>query len=190
MRGLAIDPGSTESAVVVYEGDERTALTGPGRVLKHETLSNQGLLEILRDDLSSLVYGLDWYACEWMEPRGMPTSAQEFETLFWIGRFAEALENRPNHNPDGRPAKLERVTRRKVKQHLGVGGRGAVGEKLPSYDARIRSVLIDRWGGIGGKEAAMGRKASPGPLYGISGDQWAALALAVTVADNRSPEEW
>jgi hypothetical protein len=29
---------------------------------------------------------------------------------------------------------------------------------------------------------AIGRKASPGPLYGISRDVWSALAIAVTYA--------
>jgi hypothetical protein len=31
-----------------------------------------------------------------------------------------------------------------------------------------------------GGSAAVGRKASPGPLYGISRDVWSALAIAVT----------
>jgi hypothetical protein len=44
-------------------------------------------------------------------------------------------------------------------------------------DANIRQALIDRFGG---KDAAVGRKAAPGPLYGISRDVWSALAIAVT----------
>jgi hypothetical protein len=44
-------------------------------------------------------------------------------------------------------------------------------------DANIRQALIDRFGG---KDAAIGRKAAPGPLYGISRDVWSALAIAVT----------
>ena len=43
-------------------------------------------------------------------------------------------------------------------------------------DANIRQALIDRFGG----SAAIGRKAAPGPLYGISRDVWSALAIAVT----------
>lgn len=37
--------------------------------------------------------------------------------------------------------------------------------------------LIDRFGG---KDAAIGRKATPGPLYGITKDLWSALAIAIT----------
>jgi hypothetical protein len=43
-------------------------------------------------------------------------------------------------------------------------------------DANIRQALIDRFGG----PAAVGRKAAPGPLYGIARDVWSALAIAVT----------
>ncbi|HET6477318.1 MAG TPA: hypothetical protein VFH93_14740 [Thermoleophilia bacterium] len=43
-------------------------------------------------------------------------------------------------------------------------------------DANIRQALLDRFGG----PAAVGRKAAPGPLYGIARDVWSALAIAVT----------
>ena len=47
-------------------------------------------------------------------------------------------------------------------------------------DSNIRQALIDRWGG---DQVAIGRKKAPGPLYGFSGDMWAALAVAVTAAE-------
>jgi len=50
-------------------------------------------------------------------------------------------------------------------------------------------LLIDRYGGVGGKRAAIGLKASPGPLHGVSKDVWAALAVAVTYADQRAAGE-
>jgi len=48
-------------------------------------------------------------------------------------------------------------------------------------DANIRQALIDRYGP--GKALAVGLKATPGPLYGLTGDCWSALAVAVTAAD-------
>ncbi len=44
-------------------------------------------------------------------------------------------------------------------------------------DANVRAALMDLYGGS--REAAVGRKASPGPLYGLVADEWAALALGL-----------
>ncbi|MGH7470493.1 MAG: hypothetical protein ACRENP_21315 [Longimicrobiales bacterium] len=43
-------------------------------------------------------------------------------------------------------------------------------------DQNIRQALIDLLG-------APGTKKNPGPTYGISGDAWSALAIAVTARD-------
>jgi hypothetical protein len=44
-------------------------------------------------------------------------------------------------------------------------------------------VSPSRFGDTGGRRAAVGLKASPGPLYGVSRDVWQALALGVAYAD-------
>jgi hypothetical protein len=93
---------------------------------------------------------------------GMPLGSETLETVYWSGRFAEAC----------RPVPVHRLTRLAIKSHLCHSGK--------ANDATIRQALIDRFGG---KERAIGRKASPGPLYGIHADLWAALAVAVTWAD-------
>ncbi len=95
---------------------------------------------------------------EKVESYGMAVGAEVFETVFWSGRFAEAA----------RPLPVHRIGRKAVKLHLC----GTTQAK----DANIRAALIDRFGG---KDAI--RKG--GPLYGIHGDEWAALAVAVTWAD-------
>jgi hypothetical protein len=48
---------------------------------------------------------------------------------------------------------------------------------MKAKDANIRQALIDIYGG---NDKAIGNKKTPGPLYGIKGDLWAALAVAVT----------
>jgi hypothetical protein len=93
---------------------------------------------------------------------GMPVGAEVFETVFWSGRFAEAFGAEYVH----------RVPRLTVKMHLCHNSR--------AKDGNIRQALLDRFGG---KDKALGKKASPGPLYGVSGDVWAALALAVAWSD-------
>jgi hypothetical protein len=61
--------------------------------------------------------------------------------------------------------------------------------KKPAHDSRakdgnIGQALVDRFGG---KAAAIGKKAAPGPLYTVSGDPCAVLALAVTWFDQNAP---
>jgi hypothetical protein len=97
----------------------------------------------------------------------MAVGAEVFETCVWAGRFIERWYRNPR-----RPTHL-RVYRRDVKLHL-CGS-------MRAKDANVRQALIDRYGP--GKEKAIGRKAAPGPLYGISGDCWAALGVAVTAAE-------
>lgn len=152
---LAIDPGSELSAFLV--------LSRAGMPLSFGKVPNEELRVFLRHDDSAPVVVL-----EFMSPRGMPTSRQEMETLYWAGRFAEAAW----------PTPVERITRDDVKYHL-------CGRRARVNDVHVRAALIDRFGGIRGKEAAIGRKAAPGPLYGIAADAWAALGLAVTYLDRQ-----
>ncbi len=110
-------------------------------------------------DMRSQRFGFARLAIEMTESRGMPVGKSVHETTFWIGRFVEAW----------RSEKWSRLYRREVKMHL-CGS-------MRAKDSNIRQVLIDRWGG---KEKAIGKKKTPGPLYGIKADVWQALALAVT----------
>lgn len=155
MKLLAIDPGPNESAYVVYDAIRRH----PGPWAK---LSNHAMLGVLDDaEPTSL-------AIEMVQSFGMAVGAETFETVFWVGRFAERwLDYKPWDRDEA-----VRVYRRDVKMHLCGSAR--------AKDANVRQALIDRYGG---KESAIGRKKTPGPLYGIAGDCWSALAVAVTVAE-------
>ena len=156
---LAIDPGSELSAWVVYD-------VASGVLRSHAKEPNEQLLTRLRE--AGHQEHVDRVVIEWTAPRGMPASAQLFETLWWAGRFAEAA----------RPLSVDRIPRLEVKQHI-CGRTNAT-------DTNIRHALIDRYGGVGGKAVAIGLKASPGPLYGVSKDVWAALAVACTWADREA----
>ncbi len=99
-------------------------------------------------------------AIEMIASYGMSVGKEVFETCVWIGRFLQAW---------GGPTQL--VYRRDVKLHLCGSAR--------AKDGNIRQALLDKFGGAG----ACGTKKARGPLYGISGDKWAALAIAVTWAE-------
>lgn len=162
-RILAIDPGSEQSAWVLYDA----SLARPIRFAKVPNADVVGWLRWELPDDAEL--HPDVLVIEWMTPRGMPTSAQEFETLWWAGRFAEAA----------RPIPVERLARDDVKYQL-------CGRRAKVNDVNVRAALIDRFGGVGGKHAAVGRKASPGPLFGISADVWQALGVAVAWDEKRN----
>ena len=100
----------------------------------------------------------DVVVIEKVESYGMAVGAEVFDTVLWAGRFAEAAHR----------AQVVLLPRRAVKLALCGDSR--------AKDANIRQALLDRFGG----SAAVGRRAAPGPLYGISRDVWSALAIAVT----------
>lgn len=167
MTLLAIDPGSEHSALVLYDPAE-------GRVLDAKKLDNLKALHDVRH-LHSLAETL---AIELTKPfairmakGGSMFPLELLWTTLWVGRFAEAWEQ-----ASGRAARL--VDRRDVKLHL--LGRANGG------DPDVRAALIDRFGGT--REKAIGKKAAPGPLYGVSGDMWAALGVAVVFADKAARE--
>lgn len=152
---LSIDPGNSESAFATYD-------TEHGKPLSWQKIPNTELLYCVENSDSS-ARRIDHLAIEMVACYGMAVGAEVFDTCVWIGRFIQAW---------GGPFNF--IYRKDVKLHL-CGN-------LRAKDANIRQALIDRFGP--GKELAIGRKASPGPLYGMSGDCWSALAVAVTHADS------
>lgn len=154
---LALDPGPERSALVVMDGMTvfRAMLEPNAYVL--------GVLRAWAGEGGALVV-------EQIESFGMAVGREVFETCVWSGRFIEAWAT--GEHAQARP--WARLTRREIKLHLC----GTVKAKDPN----VRQALIDRYGG---KDAAIGRKAQPGPLHGIRADMWAALACGVTYQDQQ-----
>lgn len=148
---LAIDPGTTESGVCVYED---------GRVLQSGVYSNLGTLAYLRQQgCHPLAAAGVTVAIEMVASYGMAVGREVFETCVWIGRFVQAW-----HAPES----VRLVYRKDVKLHLCGSPR--------AKDANIRQALIDKLG-------PQGTKKQPGPTHGVRSHAWAALAVAVTVAE-------
>jgi hypothetical protein len=153
---LAIDPGPEQSAFVLYN------------VLSYRPhawakIPNDELLTLLDDTLAESL------AIEMIASYGMPVGAEVFETCVWIGRFTERWRT----SGIRRCTEVRRVTRIQVKSHLC--------HSAKANDSNVRAALIDRYGP--GKEKAIGLKAGPGPLYGLTGDCWAALGVAITATE-------
>uniref|UniRef100_A0A6M3LMW5 Uncharacterized protein n=1 Tax=viral metagenome TaxID=1070528 RepID=A0A6M3LMW5_9ZZZZ len=148
---LAIDPGTVQSAWLVWTGSS---------VANHAIEPNVELIARLRQRRGAIGWA-DCAVIEQIASYGMPVGAEVFETVRWSGRFEEALY----------PVPVHQLPRRAVKLHLCGSAR--------AKDANVRQALLDKFGG----RAAIGRKAAPGPLYGIKSDLWAAFGVAVTFAE-------
>lgn len=151
MAVLAIDPGYEQSAYVLFDGT---------RIVEHAIEPNTTLLARLSSDAwrGGQIHAV---VLEQIESFGMAVGREVFETVFWTGRFYECALRRT--------AAIERMPRKAVKLHLCQSAR--------AQDSNIRTALIDRFGGT---ERAIGRKKTPGPLFGIKSHEWAALAIAAT----------
>lgn len=91
---LAIDPGTTQSGWVLFDGR---------RVYKSGTDSNATVLRMIATSEA------DELAVERFEARGMPMGEDSIETVIWTGRFVQAWRS---------PESVRLVKRREVKSHL------------------------------------------------------------------------
>ena len=152
---LAIDPGPLESAYVVWDGE---------RIREKGKLQNDEMREWLLAYLQLRIRVTGIPPLLWIEmiaSYGMPVGAEVFETCVWIGRFMEGWWNYGG-------GLTYRLKRKEIVMHLCGSAR--------AKDANVRQALLDRVG-------PQGTKKEPGPTYGVSGDIWAALAVAVTAWD-------
>ena len=170
MRILGIDPGTKDSAVILYDSEF-------GKVQDPAILPNGDICQWMVEERPHP--NIDCLAIEQVACYGMAIGKETMETLCWIGRFVQAWA-----------AEYCRIPR---KTRWGPGGDTwgeegvwdgvcmALCKNNRARDKNIRQALIDRFGP--GKAAAIGTKKSPGPLYGLKSHLWPALAVAVVAAD-------
>jgi hypothetical protein len=157
---LAIDPGNEYSAYVEYN-------TETCKLVRFGKIENDDLANMLS---SNEFFGCSHLAIEMVACYGMPVGKTIFDTCVWIGRFIECWTEGSNNK------KHIRVYRKETKMHLC--------QTMRAKDSNIRQAIIDRYPATGGgKKPQIGTKAQPGPLYGVSKDVWAALAVAITFAE-------
>lgn len=157
MKYIGIDPGPDASALVAFDGE---------KVCEHYIRGNLEIMRAFRQEFSG---GIAAICFEQIESYGMAVGSSIHETTFWTGRmFQVAVECFGI-------GRVDRMPRKRVKHHLC--------HSIKAKDANVRQALIDRFGG----DRAQGRKAEPGPLYGIRSHEWAALAVAVTKFDEMQP---
>ena len=143
-----------KTIIGIDPGNKETAIVmiSGGKILDHFYMPNDEALHQLK--IMQLVNDSDIY-CEMIASYGMPVGKSIFDTCLFIGRIIEAL-------PD---TKL--ITRNVVKN--------CICHSSKAKDANIRQALIDIYG-------EQGTKKNQGGTFGISGDKWAALAVATAGA--------
>lgn len=147
---LAIDPGNMKSAYV--------EMSSSGKMTSFGILENAQMLLYIDGMWSDSTLAIEMIASY-----GMAVGQTVFETVFWIGRFWErfGMENRV------------KVYRKDVKMYMC--------NSMRAKDSNIRQSILDRYEPSGGgKVPQIGTKSSPGPLYGVSKDVWAAIGVAIT----------
>lgn len=159
MRVFAIDPGNTQSAYCVVDAETL-------RPLDFNKVPNNVLRDYIREYRFEEE---DRAVIEKVQNFGMVVGADVFETLIWIGRFAERLD-RKLLTPAGF------IYRKEEKLHICHDAR--------AKDTNIRHALIDRFcthDFKGGK----GTKANPDFFYGFRADVWSAYAVALTYIETK-----
>jgi len=165
MKVIAIDPGTTDSAMVVMDG----------KTLKPEQLYLEDN-EMIRHLLCNIP--LDWddrLVIEMVASYGMPVGKEVFETCVWIGRFYE-IGNMRLRNGN----KPEFVYRKDEKLHICGSPR--------ANDATIRRALIDRFADHD-LRFGRGTKKNPDWFYGFRQDLWAAYAVGLTYIETMMERE-
>lgn len=122
MNIIAIDPGTTESAVVRWDGES---------VSTAKILPNDHCLGFVRAQNSNVLVAVEMVACY-----GMPVGREVFETCLLVGRIQEAVFV---NCLEGVEFRL--IYRRDVKLHHCQSAR--------AKDGNVRQALIDKYGAPG-----------------------------------------
>lgn len=154
MRVLAMDPGTRETAYVVYEYYHHD--TDGGRIVEHGHFPNLDMLSIIATTPADVM------AMEMIGHynTGMSVGADVFQTCVWIGRFWQQAQ-------EAGVKKVEILFRTPIKIELCGSPR--------ANDTNVSQALKDILG-------LPGTKKNPGPTYGITSHKWQALAVALCSA--------
>ena len=139
-----------KTIIGIDPGNKETAIVmiEGSKIIDHIYLPNDQALHFING--ANKIYDADFY-CEMIASYGMPVGKTVFETCLFIGRILQVAPE----------TKL--ITRNVVKN--------AICHSSKAKDANIRQALIDIYGEVGTKK-------NQGGTFGMSGDKWAALAVA------------
>lgn len=158
---IAIDPGSTESGVVIT-----TPLLYP---IFHAKIPNDQVFSIITNQI---IKSDSVCVIEMIASYGMPVGREVFDTCIWIGRFVQHCKSF-GIEPEFILRQQEKLT---------------ICHSPKANDATIKQALIDRFA-PGVSNYGKGTKKDPGWFYGFRTDEWSAYAVAVTYHDLKISED-
>lgn len=173
MKILAIDPGLARCGAVLYDGREHelimTAVVSAHTALGIASGWNPRTVErgVPRWNSAGacVIEHVGHYGT------GQPAGKDVLDTCVLIGELRRSWSA---WKPELKPAHL--LLRPDVKTY--------VCHKRNATDAMVSQAVRDRFPVTGGgARPQVGTKKQPGPLYGVKGDAWQALALAITYAE-------
>jgi len=161
---LGIDPGPETHGAVLYDSDARRVLWS-SKAAATEAIS-ESLIDHAPDDVV-----IERPAA--MGALGVGIVGHMLDTAWSAGELAQMVR--------ADAIDVHTMTRREVLRNLGVlSGKG-------SSDSRVRAACIADHETPGGPPA-VGRKATPGPLYGVSSHAWQALGLVLAWLERQREE--
>ena len=168
VKVLAIDPGSEQSAFVIWDG-----IT----ILQKGILDNWELLAYL--DFNDFDYEFrfqpNYWTMEYIKSsRGMPVGEDVFQTVLWTGIFVREIGYTLINDKKSWYCAL--IPRNEVKMHMCGSTR--------AKDSNVITAIVDRFDPMRkfGKYGR-GTTKNPGPLFGVNKDIWQAFALGITFWD-------
>ena len=169
---LGIDPGPETHGAVLYDSELRRVLWSAKAI---ESIDLEQKLSGHDPRLLADSFCIVIERPSAMGALGVGIVGHMLDTAWVAGRLAGVLG-------EVHALKIKTMTRREVLRHLGVlSGKG-------SSDSRVRAACIADHETPGGPPA-VGRKATPGPLYGVSSHGWQALGLVLAWLERQRQEE-
>ena len=151
---LAIDPGTTKSGVVLFDGENV--------LYTNAEMDNHDLVEALNTGCIDGCLWFDESVIEEIKSYGMPMGDTTIQTIIWIGRFIEVWT----------PSEMNLIPRKTIVTFLCGSSR--------AKDSNVRRRILDLFPQTGGgKEPAIGTKSQPGPLFGVKSHSLSALAVGL-----------
>ena len=180
---VAIDPGPTESAFVILDITHGI----PGELLYFGKDALDFIKKTIYEAFERLPKGQIFFSIEMPACYGMAVGASVFDTCAIVGRVEEWIETEFSKfliyiDSDFILSGPIRIYRKRPSDFGIDGVCMSICKNNRAKDVNVRQALIDMFPKLGGgKTPQIGTKSSPGPLYGVSNDVWAALAVGVTL---------